>query len=214
MIAKCNSWHTGHKPKRTPYKRHLWQSAQIFGRMLNTPCYCRCLAGRRNSWTDTDYAMLLQVFGRPLKFLDGYWLHHVIAGVWQTVESWTDTDYAMLLQVFGRPRKFLDGYWLYPVIAGVWQTAEIPGRILITLSQRNLWQTAEFPGRVLITNSQRNLWQIAEFPGRILIKPYYCRCLADRTNAWTDTDHTCYTVYTAGSSGILNIFKLKHTADW
>ena len=24
------------------------------------------------------------------------------------------------------------------------------------------------------------------------------RCLADRTNAWTDTDHTCYTVYTAG----------------
>lgn len=31
------------------------------------------------------------------------------------------------------------------------------------------------------------------------------RCLADRTNAWTDTDHTCYTVYTAGSSGFLNI---------
>ena len=25
------------------------------------------------------------------------------------------------------------------------------------------------------------------------------RCLADRTNAWTDTDHTCYTVYTAGN---------------
>lgn len=31
------------------------------------------------------------------------------------------------------------------------------------------------------------------------------RCLADRTNAWTDTDHTCYTVYTAGSDGFLNI---------
>ena len=31
------------------------------------------------------------------------------------------------------------------------------------------------------------------------------RCLADRTNAWTDTDHTCYTVYTAGSNGFLNI---------
>lgn len=31
------------------------------------------------------------------------------------------------------------------------------------------------------------------------------RCLASRTNAWTDTDHTCYTVYTAGSSGFINI---------
>lgn len=27
------------------------------------------------------------------------------------------------------------------------------------------------------------------------------RCLAKRTNAWTSTDHTCYTVYTAGTSG-------------
>ena len=26
-----------------------------------------------------------------------------------------------------------------------------------------------------------------------------------RTNAWTDTDHTCYTVYTAGPSGFLHI---------
>lgn len=34
------------------------------------------------------------------------------------------------------------------------------------------------------------------------------RCLADRTNAWTDTDHTCYTVYTAGSSGFLNILPI------
>ena len=31
------------------------------------------------------------------------------------------------------------------------------------------------------------------------------RCLGDRTNAWTDTDHTCYTVYTAGSNGFLNL---------
>ena len=28
---------------------------------------------------------------------------------------------------------------------------------------------------------------------------------AGRTNAWTDTDHTCYTVYTAGPSGFLHI---------
>ena len=31
------------------------------------------------------------------------------------------------------------------------------------------------------------------------------RCLGDRTNAWTDADHTCYTVYTAGSNGFLNL---------
>lgn len=31
------------------------------------------------------------------------------------------------------------------------------------------------------------------------------RCLADRTNAWTDTDHTCYDVFTAGTSGFLTI---------
>ena len=34
------------------------------------------------------------------------------------------------------------------------------------------------------------------------------RCLADRTNAWTDTDHTCYTVYTAGKEGFLSILPI------
>ena len=31
------------------------------------------------------------------------------------------------------------------------------------------------------------------------------RCFAQGTNAWTDTDHTCYTVDTAGSEGFLRI---------
>eukprot|EP00743_Colponemidia_sp_Colp-15_P003789 GILK01004087.1.p1 GENE.GILK01004087.1~~GILK01004087.1.p1 ORF type:complete len:1022 (-),score=207.76 GILK01004087.1:87-3122(-) len=31
------------------------------------------------------------------------------------------------------------------------------------------------------------------------------RCLAQGTNAWTDTDHTCYTLTTAGAEGFLNI---------
>lgn len=31
------------------------------------------------------------------------------------------------------------------------------------------------------------------------------RCFAQGTNAWTDTDHTCYTVDTAGSEGFLQI---------
>lgn len=31
------------------------------------------------------------------------------------------------------------------------------------------------------------------------------RALAQGTNAWTDTDHTCYTISTAGSEGFLNI---------
>jgi len=31
------------------------------------------------------------------------------------------------------------------------------------------------------------------------------RCLASGTNAWTDTDHTCYTMTTAGNVGFLNL---------
>ena len=31
------------------------------------------------------------------------------------------------------------------------------------------------------------------------------RSLSTGTNAWTDTDHTCYTMTTAGSEGFLNL---------
>lgn len=34
------------------------------------------------------------------------------------------------------------------------------------------------------------------------------RCLAHGTNAWTDTDHTCYTIYTAGSEGMLTLLPI------
>ncbi|ELU05156.1 hypothetical protein CAPTEDRAFT_140557 [Capitella teleta] len=34
------------------------------------------------------------------------------------------------------------------------------------------------------------------------------RCLASGTNAWTDTDHTCYTMTTAGSEGFLNLLPI------
>ena len=34
------------------------------------------------------------------------------------------------------------------------------------------------------------------------------RCLAQGTNAWTDTDHTCYTMETAGSEGFLNLLPI------
>ncbi|EDV28100.1 uncharacterized protein TRIADDRAFT_21141 [Trichoplax adhaerens] len=34
------------------------------------------------------------------------------------------------------------------------------------------------------------------------------RCFAQGTNAWTDTDHTCYTVTTAGSEGFLNLLNV------
>ncbi|XP_023322562.1 uncharacterized protein C05D11.1 [Eurytemora carolleeae] len=44
-----------------------------------------------------------------------------------------------------------------------------------------------------------------EYPYKEVLDLLANRCLADRTNAWTDTDHTCYTVYTAGSSGFLHI---------
>ncbi|GFS72170.1 uncharacterized protein C05D11.1 [Nephila pilipes] len=34
------------------------------------------------------------------------------------------------------------------------------------------------------------------------------RCLAQGTNAWTDTDHTCYTVSTAGDEGFLKLLPI------
>jgi len=44
-----------------------------------------------------------------------------------------------------------------------------------------------------------------DYPFKEVLDLLANRCLADRTNAWTDTDHTCYTVYTAGPSGFLHI---------
>ena len=44
-----------------------------------------------------------------------------------------------------------------------------------------------------------------EYPYKEVLDLLANRCLASRTNAWTDTDHTCYTVYTAGTSGFMNI---------
>lgn len=34
------------------------------------------------------------------------------------------------------------------------------------------------------------------------------RCLAQGTNAWTDTDHTCYTMTTAGCDGFLTLLPI------
>lgn len=34
------------------------------------------------------------------------------------------------------------------------------------------------------------------------------RCLASGTNAWTDTDHTCYTMTTAGKDGFLELLPI------
>lgn len=34
------------------------------------------------------------------------------------------------------------------------------------------------------------------------------RCVASGTNAWTDTDHTCYTMVTAGSEGFLSLLPI------
>ena len=34
------------------------------------------------------------------------------------------------------------------------------------------------------------------------------RCLASGANAWTETDHTCYTLTTAGSEGFLNLLPI------
>ena len=55
-----------------------------------------------------------------------------------------------------------------------------------------------FPAKLVSTFSE-------DYPYKEVLDLMANRCLADRTNAWTDTDHTCYTVYTAGSNGFLNI---------
>ncbi|PIK38225.1 hypothetical protein BSL78_24935 [Apostichopus japonicus] len=44
-----------------------------------------------------------------------------------------------------------------------------------------------------------------DYPYKGVLDMMANRCLAQGTNAWTDTDHTCYTVMTAGSQGFLNL---------
>ena len=44
-----------------------------------------------------------------------------------------------------------------------------------------------------------------DYPYKEVLDLMANRCLSDRTNAWTATDHTCYTIYSAGSGGFLNI---------
>ncbi|KAK3592274.1 hypothetical protein CHS0354_037563 [Potamilus streckersoni] len=44
-----------------------------------------------------------------------------------------------------------------------------------------------------------------DFPYKGVLDLLANRCLASGTNAWTDTDHTCYTMTNAGSEGFLNL---------
>ena len=59
---------------------------------------------------------------------------------------------------------------------------------------------ATLPSRMVFSTSFSE-----EYPYKEVLDLLANRCLASRTNAWTDTDHTCYTVYTAGTSGFMNI---------
>ena len=47
-----------------------------------------------------------------------------------------------------------------------------------------------------------------DYPDKEVLDLLANRCLAKRTNAWTSTDHTCYTVFTAGTSGFLQILPI------
>ncbi|XP_071956159.1 uncharacterized protein C05D11.1-like [Antedon mediterranea] len=47
-----------------------------------------------------------------------------------------------------------------------------------------------------------------DYPFKGVLDMLANRCLAQGTNAWTDTDHTCYTVMTAGSEGFLNLMPI------
>lgn len=44
-----------------------------------------------------------------------------------------------------------------------------------------------------------------KYPFKGILDKLANRSLADGTNAWTATDHTCYTLYTAGCEGALNL---------
>lgn len=47
-----------------------------------------------------------------------------------------------------------------------------------------------------------------EYPYKGVLDLLPNRCLASGTNAWTDTDHTCYTMTTAGSDGFLALMPI------
>ncbi|KAH7984351.1 hypothetical protein HPB52_019694 [Rhipicephalus sanguineus] len=47
-----------------------------------------------------------------------------------------------------------------------------------------------------------------DYPYKGILDQLANRCLASGTNAWTDTDHTCYTMTTAGSRGFLNLLPI------
>lgn len=47
-----------------------------------------------------------------------------------------------------------------------------------------------------------------EYPFKGVLDQLANRCLASGTNAWTDTDHTCYTMTTAGAKGFLNLLPI------
>lgn len=46
------------------------------------------------------------------------------------------------------------------------------------------------------------------FPYKGVLDSLANRCLASGTNAWTDIDHTCYTMETAGSEGFLALMPI------
>ncbi|KAF2069702.1 hypothetical protein CYY_008979 [Polysphondylium violaceum] len=47
-----------------------------------------------------------------------------------------------------------------------------------------------------------------QYPYKGVLDQISSKCFADGTNAWTDTDHTCYTLSTVGSDGLLNAVPL------
>ena len=60
--------------------------------------------------------------------------------------------------------------------------------------------------------SRKIFFSSEDYPYKSVLDLIAKRCLAGGTNAWTQTDATCYTINTAGSSGFLNIlpFYMDH----
>ena len=47
-----------------------------------------------------------------------------------------------------------------------------------------------------------------KYPYKGIVNRFANRAFAEGTNAWTATDHTCYTIETAGSQGFLQILPI------
>ena len=64
-------------------------------------------------------------------------------------------------------------------------------------------------GRYILVSVNHSRYVSSEdYPYKGILDQFANRCLASGTNAWTETDHTCYTMTHAGSEGFLKLLPI------